>query len=234
MDLAGGDESVDPGTPSVPDGLPCGVDVLPVAPRQAADDGHVGGPSAGGGRVADLDGDGAHGVEVVGGGGREPRLDDVDAEAGQLARDDELLGARHGGARGLLPVAERGVEDAHVVGVVDAVRHVFRAPPRLLLRRADALGPSAEANGAGGRLAAAHAGGREAIGGARGAGGGADGEGGGWREVGDGGGGFGGGGAGAVGFSGEGHGWSPGLGSLSVVAGFRRGRAGGGGGRASC
>lgn len=123
MDLAGSDEGVDAGLAGVAHGLPGGVDVPLVAPGEAADDGHVAVPPER--RVPDLDGDGAHGVEVVGRGGREPGLDDVDAEAGELARDDELLGAGHGGPRGLLPVAERGVEDAHVVGVVDAVRDVL-------------------------------------------------------------------------------------------------------------
>jgi len=146
VDVAGGDEGVDPGPSRVAHGLPRRVDVLPVAPREATDDRHVRGVGAtvvpGGCGVADLDGDGAHGVEVVGGGSREPGLDDVDAEAGQLARDDELLRARHRGARGLLPVAQRGVEDSHVVWVVDAVRDVLRPPlllpprrRRLLLRR---------------------------------------------------------------------------------------------------
>lgn len=65
MDLAGGNERVYPRAPRVPDGLPGGVNVLPIAPREAADDGHV--PILPDGGVADLDGDGAHGVEVVGG-----------------------------------------------------------------------------------------------------------------------------------------------------------------------
>jgi hypothetical protein len=158
VNVAGGDEGVDPGAARVAHGLPRRVDVPPVAPREAADDRHVdGGVLPGGRRVADLDGDGAHGVEVVGGGGREPGLDDVDAEAGQLARDDELLGARHGGARRLLPVAQRGVEDAHVAGVVDAVRDVIRPPRprggrrrRMLRRRSGGDRAEAEAEAAGG------------------------------------------------------------------------------------
>ena len=44
-------------------------------------------------------------------GGREAGLDDVDLEADQLSRDFELLGRRQAGARGLLPVAQGGVED---------------------------------------------------------------------------------------------------------------------------
>jgi len=170
VDLAGGDEGVNPRAARVPDGFPRGVDVLPVAPREAADDGHVAVLPEG--RVPDLDGDGAHGVQVVGGGCREAGLDDVDAEAGELAGDDELLGAGHGGARGLLPVAERGVEDADVVGVVDAVGDVLGPPPRRRLRRPDGAGQRAEAAGAGAR---SDGGGGEAMGEA--GGGGAGGEG---------------------------------------------------------
>ena len=171
MDLAGGDEGVNPRAARVPDGFPRGVDVLPVAPREAADDGHV--AVLPDGRVPDLDGDGAHGVEVVGGGCREAGLDDVDAEAGELAGHDELLGAGHGGAGGLLAVAERGVEDADVVGVVDAVGDVLGPPPRrLLLRRPDGAGQRAEAARAGAR---SDGGGGEAMGEA--GGGGAGGEG---------------------------------------------------------
>lgn len=189
MDLAGGDEGVDARLPRVSHGLPGGVDVPLVAAREAADDGDVAVVPDGG--VPDLDGDGAHGVEVVGRGGRESRLDDVDAEARELARDDELLGAGHGGPRGLLPVAERGVEDAHVVGVVDAVRDVLRPPRRR--RQAGADG------GAGGPRV--RGGGGEAMGEAAGLGGGEGGEGGAPGERGGGGGVQGG---AAVGFSGGG------------------------------
>ena len=45
------------------------------------------------------------GLEVARRGGREAGLDDIDLEAGQLARDVELLGRGQAGARRLLPVA---------------------------------------------------------------------------------------------------------------------------------
>lgn len=173
MDLAGGNEGVDARLPRVAHGLPGGVNVPLVASGEATDDRHMAVfPDR---RVPHLDGDGSHGVEVVGGGGREARLDDVDAQAGELARDDELLGAGHGGPRRLLPVAEGGVEDAHVVGVVDAVRDVLR-PPR---RR------QASADGGAGRPRVRGDGG-EAMGEAAGLGGGEGGEG---RAPGEGGGG---------------------------------------------
>src|SRR5262249_2662675 len=54
-------------------------------------------------------------LEVAFGGRREARLDDVDAEMLELACDRELLLDVHGGARRLLAVAERGVEDPYPV-----------------------------------------------------------------------------------------------------------------------
>lgn len=168
MDLAGSNEGVDARLPCVAHGLPGGVNVPLVAPREAADDGHM--AILADGCVPHLDGDGSHGIKVVRRGRREARLDDVDAEAGELARDDELLRAGHGGPRGLLPVAERGVEDANVVGVVDSVRDVLR-PPRRRQARAD----GAEDGGAGGPRVRGDGG--EAMGEAAGLGGGEGGEG---------------------------------------------------------
>lgn len=77
------------------------------------------------GPVPDLERDGPDGLEVVGGGGGEAGLDDVDAEAGELARDCELLRGGHGGARGLLAIAKGGVEYSDVAGVGDVVGNVF-------------------------------------------------------------------------------------------------------------
>lgn len=188
MDLAGSNEGVDARLPRVSHGFPGGVDVPLVASREPADDRHM--ALFPDGRVPHLDGDGSHGVEVVGRGGREARLNDVDAEAGELARDDELLGTGHGGPRGLLPVAERGVEDAHVVGVVDAVRYVLR-PPRRRQGSADGGARRPRVRGDGG----------EAIGEAAGLGGGEGGEG---RAPGKRGGGGGVQGGAAIGFSGGG------------------------------
>jgi hypothetical protein len=61
--------------------------------------------------AAGLAGDALDRLEVARGGGRKAGLDDVDAEACQLARDLELLGRRQPGARGLLPVTQGRVED---------------------------------------------------------------------------------------------------------------------------
>ena len=48
-------------------------------------------------------------------GGREAGLDDVDLEPHELAGDLELLGRGEAGARRLLAVAERRVEDADAI-----------------------------------------------------------------------------------------------------------------------
>lgn len=165
VDLAGSNEGVDARLPRVAHGLPGGVNVPLVASREAADDGHM--AILPDGRVPHLDGDGSHSIKVVRRGSWEARLDDVDAEAGELARDDELLRAGHGGPRGLLPVAESGVEDANVVGVVDSVRDV--------LRRRQARVDGAEDGGAGGPRVRGDGG--EAMGEAAGLGGGEGGEG---------------------------------------------------------
>ena len=66
---------------------------------------------AGDDRALDLAGDRPHGLEVADRGDREARLDDVDAQAGELVCDLELLGAVQRDARRLLTVAQRGVED---------------------------------------------------------------------------------------------------------------------------
>ena len=57
------------------------------------------------------------GLEVALGGDREAGLDDVDAHAVEALGDLQLLVERHGGAGGLLAVAQRGVEDEDAVGV---------------------------------------------------------------------------------------------------------------------
>ena len=48
-------------------------------------------------------------------------------QLGQLLGDLQLLLAGQGGARRLLAVAQGGVEDAHVVGVINAVGHILWA-----------------------------------------------------------------------------------------------------------
>ncbi len=85
-----------------------GLDVVGDGARQAADDGGV----------AHLGADALHALEVAGARDREAGLDDVDAQAHELAGDLELLLGVHGGARRLLAVAQGGVEDEDAVGGV--------------------------------------------------------------------------------------------------------------------
>ena len=99
---AGGDEDVDAPLLGRLDGLPAAVDVLVGGAGQAADD-----------RATHRRSDGMHGVEVALAGDWEASLDVVDAQACQLVGDLELLADVQGDARGLLAVAEGGVEDDH-------------------------------------------------------------------------------------------------------------------------
>lgn len=122
-----GYESVNPRPLSIFHGVPSGLNVLLVAPREAADDGDI---AAVVDSVSDLFGDDLDGLEVVLGGGGEAGFDDVDAELGELASDVKLLLGGHGGARGLFAVAEGGVEDADIGRVGNVVGDVLRALPR--------------------------------------------------------------------------------------------------------
>src|SRR5262249_43898603 len=67
-------------------------------------------------RAPQLAGDRAHRLEVALARDREPRLDHVDAEALELARERELLGEVHAAPGRLLAVAQRGVEDPDRLG----------------------------------------------------------------------------------------------------------------------
>ena len=121
---------MDPGPLGVFHGIPRRPNIVLIAPGEAADDGNV--PVLIDG-VTDFLGDGSDGLEVVLGGGGEASFDNVDAELGELPGNVDLLLGRQGGARGLLAVAESGVEDANVVGVRDAIWDVIWAVPSLRL-----------------------------------------------------------------------------------------------------
>src|SRR5262249_13541580 len=104
VDVRRRDEDVYPGALSVLDRPDGAVDVLLARAGERQHD-----------RARDRLGDAAYRLEVTSGGRREARLDDVDAEMLELACDRELLLDVHGGARRLLAVAERGVEDPYPV-----------------------------------------------------------------------------------------------------------------------
>lgn len=126
MNGTGGNEGMDPGPLGVLHGIPRRPNILLIAPGEAADDGDV--PVLIDG-VTDFLGDGFDGLEVVLGGGGEAGFNNVDAELGELPSNVDLLLGRQGGTRGLLAVAESGVEDADVVGVRDAIGDVIWAVP---------------------------------------------------------------------------------------------------------
>ena len=101
------------------DGLPHRIDVRPGRPSQRRDH-----------RPLDLPRDALHRLEVARGGEGKAGLDDVDTQEGQLARDRELLVRVERGARRLLAVAQRGVEDEDpVVDSLGRGTHQLRALP---------------------------------------------------------------------------------------------------------
>src|SRR5205085_6697669 len=100
-----GEEDVDASTRRRLDRGPGAIDVALGRTRQATDDGAA--------RDADLARDCMHRFPVSVRRGWITRLDDVDIQPDELSRDRQLLRGRHRKARRLLPVAERGVEDAH-------------------------------------------------------------------------------------------------------------------------
>ena len=106
MDVGGRDENVDAGVARLVDRAQRCVDVFLASAREADH-----------GRPGDGLGDSMHRLEVAGRRSGEPALDDIDAQALELARDRDFLLDVHGAAGRLLAVAQRGVEDADIVGV---------------------------------------------------------------------------------------------------------------------
>ena len=100
MDVGGGDERVDARPLGVLDGLPAGADVALHAARQAADHGAL-----------DLAGDGLDRLEIALAGGGEAGLDHVHAQTHQLVGYLELLRPVQTDPRGLLAVAQGGIEE---------------------------------------------------------------------------------------------------------------------------
>src|ERR1700694_882597 len=118
MDVGDGQHHVDLLPLRLLHGLPHRVDI------------RTGGPGEGGDhRSLDLARDTLHRLEVAGGREREAGLDDVDAQKGELARDDKLLVGVERSARRLLPVAQRGVEDVDAVVYSIWCAHQFFAFP---------------------------------------------------------------------------------------------------------
>ena len=109
VDVAGGNEGVDAAPHGWRHGIGAGLDVALGGPGQAADHRAIG--------RADAAGNALHGVEITGAGKGEARFDDVHLEAGQLLGDRQLFFEVEAGARGLLPIAQGGIEDQYPAGI---------------------------------------------------------------------------------------------------------------------
>ncbi len=106
VDLRGRQEDVDaPAVTGRFDGGGGGVDVAGGAACQTGDD-----------RAAHLGGDLLDRVEVAVADDRETGLDDINVEAGELARDLHFLAQVHGRARALFAVAQGGIKNQDFVG----------------------------------------------------------------------------------------------------------------------
>mmetsp|Transcript_18112 Transcript_18112/g.51845 ORF Transcript_18112/g.51845 Transcript_18112/m.51845 type:complete len:449 (+) Transcript_18112:778-2124(+) len=155
VNLAGGDEGVDPRPFGPLDGIPRDGNVLLVGPGKAADYGYVSIvvhlPSY---RIGNL----LDGIEIVGTGNGKARLNDVDSQLGEVAGNLDLFGRRQGRSRRLFAVPERRVEDPDVVRIGDVSWDVFRPRTALqvrvvvLQRRGVAVGGGTVGSSFGGRL----------------------------------------------------------------------------------
>src|SRR5204863_1192645 len=105
------------------DGLTGAIDVELAGTRQPAHH-----------RALEALGDLGDGVEIALGSNREAGLDDVHTHGVEEVGNLLLLLEGHGGAGALLAVAQRGVEDEHLVGVGGPVR-LLRSRSRRRLAR---------------------------------------------------------------------------------------------------
>ena len=88
VNSTGGNEGMNPGSFSVLDSFPGSPNIFLIAPREATDDRNV---PIGIDSIANLLGNGLHGLEIVVGGGGEASLDDVDTELGELPGNVEFF-----------------------------------------------------------------------------------------------------------------------------------------------
>ena len=135
VDVARGDEDVEVGPLGDADRLDGSLRIAVAATGEGGDS-HA---------ALRLAGDALDGLEVAGRCGREAGLDDVDLEAAELAGDLELLGRGEPGARRLLAVAQRRVEDPNRAGrdprAVTTSRRRRRRPRRPGCRPRPGPGP---------------------------------------------------------------------------------------------
>ena len=110
MDVAGGDEGVDPATRCRCDGLGASLDVLLRCTGQPADDGTVLAP--------DLLGNALHSREVPCTGKGKSGLNDIHAKTGQLLSDGQLFLQVEAGPGRLLTIPQGGVENQDTTWVL--------------------------------------------------------------------------------------------------------------------
>ena len=110
MDVAGGDEGVNPPAGRRRDSIRTGLDIAPGCPSQSADHRSV--------LAAHLLGDALHSSKIAGTGERETSLDHIHTEPGQLLSDRQLLLEIEAGARRLLTIPKGGVEDQNAAWIV--------------------------------------------------------------------------------------------------------------------
>ena len=79
---------MNPGSFSILDSFPGFSNIFLIAPRKATDDRNV---PIGIDNIANLLGNGLHGLKIVVGGGGEAGLDDVDTELGELDAYDQVF-----------------------------------------------------------------------------------------------------------------------------------------------
>jgi hypothetical protein len=107
VNVGGGDKGVDAGLGGGLEGFGCRFDVGLEGAGQAANHRAIGG--------AHLFGHLLHRLEVPGAGIGKPSFNDIDPQPGQLPGDGQLFFGVEGGAGALLPVAQGGVENEHVI-----------------------------------------------------------------------------------------------------------------------
>ena len=105
MDVAGGQEGMDAGTGRGLQGLVGDVDILADAAAKAGDAG-----------AANFAGDALHGLEITLRGDGKTGFDNVDAEALELAGQNQLFLGVHAAAGRLFTVAQGRVEDQNLFG----------------------------------------------------------------------------------------------------------------------
>jgi len=128
-----GDERMDATARGIANAFPGLVDIVADAARQPADD-----------RALRLPRDALHCLQVPGRGGREPRLDHVNAEMSQLPRNLQFLLRVQRSTRRLLSIPQGRVEDDHVIhgyspGLSHRLRRAWRRAEAITVHRATRL-----------------------------------------------------------------------------------------------